>query len=104
MRILRGAAGKTSPQPGGLPENGSVSARRGREILSFRISKKELASYDDSGVTGHKSCYVLEEGSYGFYVGTDVRSTSFAGAFVRITLTVTERLEEALAPVTPFPG
>ena len=74
----------------------------GEEILSFRISKKELASYDDSGVTGHKSCYVLEEGSYGFYVGTDVRSASFAGAFVQETLTVTERLEEALAPVTPF--
>ena len=74
----------------------------GEEILSFRISKKELASYDDSGVTGHKSCYVLEEGCYGFYVGTDVRSASFAGAFVQETLTVTERLEGALAPVTPF--
>lgn len=23
-----------------------------------------MASYDDSGVTGHKSCYVLEEGCY----------------------------------------
>lgn len=28
--------------------------------------EKELASYDDSGVTGHKSCYVLEEGAYRF--------------------------------------
>lgn len=74
----------------------------GEEVLSFRISKKELASYDDSGVTGYKSCYVLEEGTYGFYVGTDVRNAFFAGAFVQEELIVTERLEEALAPVTPF--
>ena len=26
------------------------------------IPKYDMASYDDSGVTGHKSCYVLEEG------------------------------------------
>ena len=28
-----------------------------------------MASYDDSGVTGHKSCYVLEEGGYEVFVG-----------------------------------
>ena len=33
-----------------------------------------LASYDDAGVTGHKSAYVLEAGTYDFYVGSDVRS------------------------------
>lgn len=72
------------------------------ESFSLRIPKKELASYDDSGAAGHKSCYVLEEGSYCFYVGADVRSATFAGAFEQKETVVTQQLEEALAPVTAF--
>ena len=44
------------------------------EELLLKTELTEYASYDDSGVTGHKSCYVLEEGDYIFYAGTDVRS------------------------------
>ena len=33
-----------------------------KEELVIIIPKYDMASYDDSGVTGHKSCYVLEEG------------------------------------------
>lgn len=72
------------------------------ESFSFRIPKKELSSYDDSGAAGHKSCYVLEEGSYCFYVGADVRNATFAGAFEQKETVVTQQLEEALAPVTAF--
>ena len=35
-----------------------------KEELVIIIPKYDMASYDDSGVTGHKSCYVLEEGTY----------------------------------------
>ena len=45
---------------------------------------------------------MLEKGSYAFYVGSDVRSARYAGAFVLEEDEVTDRLEEALAPVTPF--
>ena len=37
-----------------------------KEELVIIIPKYDMASYDDSGVTGHKSCYVLEEGTYEF--------------------------------------
>ena len=70
--------------------------------LRLIVTKENMASYDDSGVTGHKSCYVMEAGNYEFYVGTDVRSASMAGV---IELTETKALEqctEALAPVQPF--
>ncbi|MDE7230933.1 MAG: glycoside hydrolase family 3 C-terminal domain-containing protein [Oscillospiraceae bacterium] len=71
------------------------------ECLRFEIPFDELASYDDGGVTGHKSCYVLEGGEYRFYVGTDVR-----GAAEALSVTLGERvvkqLSEALAPVLPF--
>ncbi len=71
------------------------------ERLSIEIPFDELASYDDSGVTGHKSCYVLEGGEYKFYVGTDVRNTAEA---LSVTLgeRVVKQLTEVLAPVLPF--
>jgi beta-glucosidase len=71
------------------------------EILCITVNKDDLTSYDDSGVTGHKSCYVLEEGAYEFYVGTDVRSAVFVGVFEQ-KLKVVKQLESALAPVEPF--
>ena len=36
-----------------------------------------LSSYDDSGAAGHKSCYVMEAGTYEFYIGTDVRNAEY---------------------------
>ena len=61
----------------------------------------DLASYDDSGVTGHKSAYVLEAGAYRLYVGTDVRSAEAVGALELAQLEVLEQLTEALAPRRP---
>ena len=71
------------------------------ETLSFTVPFAQLASYDDSGVTGHKSAWVLEGGEYTFYIGTDVRSAKKVGS-VTLEETVVEQLEEACAPVTPF--
>lgn len=70
-------------------------------------SGKNLASYDDSGVTGHKSCYVSEAGAYVFHVGNSVRNTKIAdvdgkGAYIVKELCVTEALQEALAPTEAF--
>ncbi|WP_455619432.1 glycoside hydrolase family 3 C-terminal domain-containing protein [Eisenbergiella sp.] len=73
-----------------------------KEELCLSIWKKDLASYDDGGATGHKSCYVLEEGVYRFFAGEDVRSAALCGSFIQKELRVTQQLEEALAPVTPF--
>lgn len=72
------------------------------EKLKFAIPLERLASYDDSGVTGHKSCWVLEEGSYAFFVGTDVRSAAEAGKIQLPELLVLKELEEAMAPVRSF--
>ena len=58
--------------------------------LEFKIS--DMASYDDSGVTGHKSCYVLEAGEYNIYVGNSVNT------YNEEELVVVEELQEAMAP------
>ncbi len=46
--------------------------------MTLHIPVKNLASYDDSGVAGHKSCYVSEAGAYVFHVGNSVRNTKIA--------------------------
>ncbi|MBQ8822079.1 MAG: glycoside hydrolase family 3 protein [Lachnospiraceae bacterium] len=69
-------------------------------ILCFAMER--LASYDDSGITGYKSAYVLEQGDYDIYVGNDVRRSAYVGSIEVEELKVTQQLEEALAPVLSF--
>lgn len=72
------------------------------QAVEIAVDIAKLASYDDSGVTGNKSCYVLEAGEYKFYVGSDVRSAEYACSFEQGEDLVTERLTQALAPVESF--
>ena len=72
------------------------------EILAITLNIAELASYDDEGKTGNKSCYVLEKGDYRIYAGTDVRNAENSGTICIKETTVVEKLSEALAPVTAF--
>lgn len=90
LRALAAFAKTRSLKPGEVQE------------LYLEVKKEALASYDDSGVTGHKSCYVLEEGSYRFYVGTDVRNAESVGTIEVMATEVTQVCGEALAPVEEF--
>ena len=78
-----------------------VIAPNAQETVTIEIPKSVYASYDDSGVTGHKNCFLLEEGDYGIYVGADVRSAALAGTYSQ-TLQVIEQLEEVCAPAEVF--
>ena len=71
------------------------------ETLTIEIPVESLASYDDSGVTGHRYCWLLEGGTYRFYVGSDVRSAGECFS-LKIPETVVEQCRSALGPVTPF--
>ena len=72
------------------------------KTLHFAIDPTEFASYDDSGVTGHPYCYVLEEGTYELYAGTDVRSAALVGKWDATEVTVTKQLTSQAAAVTDF--
>lgn len=70
-------------------------------IMSFPIS--DMASYDDTGVTGHKSAYVLEKGDYNVYVGNSVKNAGESGIKYTHTegeLRVTEQLTQQSAPTS----
>lgn len=71
------------------------------QTLSFEIPLESVASYDDSGVTGHKSAWILEQGDYVLYVGADVRS-AFEAYSLTLPETVVRQCKSALGPLTAF--
>ena len=73
-----------------------------KQTLTVTIPMNYLVSYDDSGITGHKSCNVLEAGEYVFYVGENVRDAKEIGSLILDETAVIEKLEEAMAPVRAF--
>lgn len=68
------------------------------QTLKIAFDINGIASYDDSGVTGNKSCYVLEAGDYNFYVGNSVKNNKLAYTYKIEELKVTEQLSEAACP------
>ncbi len=72
------------------------------ETLTLTFPIANLASYDDSGVTGHRFCYVLESGAYNVYTGGCVRCAKLSGSFEVKEDTVTRTCVQACAPVTKF--
>ncbi len=70
--------------------------------LKIKIDIRDFASYDDSGVTGHRFCRILESGKYNFYVGSDVRSAEYVWSKEIEEDIVVEQLKQALAPVREF--
>ena len=73
------------------------------QTLTLSVEEYRLASYDDSGLTGHKSCYVLQEGEYRFYVGGSVRDAEEIGTYHAEEMKVLRNLSEAAAPAKAFP-
>ena len=73
------------------------------QTLTLSVSREQLASFDDSGLTGHKNAYVLQPGSYRFFLGGDVRSAEAVGVYVVEKQDVIAQLTEAAAPAQPFP-
>lgn len=72
-----------------------------KEILHLTAPFSTFASYDDSGVTGHAHCFVLEEGTYRFYLGENVRDVQLVSE-EKLSDCVLEELSWTLAPEQPF--
>lgn len=97
----QGKLGKAARSLCGFAKTRLLKPGESQEIV-IDVPAYTMASYDDSGVTGHKSAYVLEAGIYDFYVGSDVRSAKKAGSAQLKRLTVIEQLTEAMAPIEEF--
>ncbi len=72
------------------------------QTLTLAATRYQLSSYDSSGASGAKSCYVLLGGVYRFHCGPDVRHAQAAGSFLVPQTTVFKHCQEAAAPVDTF--
>ncbi len=97
----QGKLGKAARSLVAFAKTGVIAPGAAEEV-KITFPRSELASYDDGGITGHKSCFVLEDGEYRFFAGSDVRQAAFAGNFLLAETVVVRQLEEAAAPVKAF--
>ncbi|HIZ83676.1 MAG TPA: glycoside hydrolase family 3 C-terminal domain-containing protein [Firmicutes bacterium] len=71
------------------------------ETVTMTYAIDDMASYDDTGKTGHKSAYILEAGDYNVYVGNSIKDAGekgIRGAYTVEMDTVTEQLTARLTP------
>lgn len=71
-------------------------------VCVLAIEPYALTSYDDSGVTGYSHTYVLEAGTYTFYVGTSVRDAKESASLEVSCTQVYEAHTQAMAPMQTF--
>jgi len=72
------------------------------ETLVLEIKIDDMRAYDDSGITGNKSCYVLEAGQYIIYLGTSVSDATAVYVHMENETRVVEKCTEALSPRVEF--
>ncbi len=63
---------------------------------SFPI--EDMSSYDDTGVTGRQSSWVMEAGDYKIYAGNSVKNVKQVGTYNQASLRVVERLSAQMSP------
>lgn len=68
------------------------------QSIEFALSKKDFASYDDSGVAGYQNAFVMEKGEYKILLGEDSHKTETAFTF---EIAETEVVEQCVAICVP---
>ena len=101
VRQPQGLLGKPKKVLVGFAKTGVLKPGEA-EVLSISFEPYDFASYDETGVTGYPSSYVLEEGRYIIELATDVQ-TVFADVLYEVKESkLIETCEEALRPVKSF--
>ena len=96
-----GALGKPARVLAGFIKTGEIAPGES-EIVVMTIERRDLASYDDSGVSGHENCFVMEAGEYVIFLGENVRDAAEAFRFTLAEDEVVEECESAMKPVVAF--
>ena len=92
----QGVLGKPAIELGAFEKTGLLEPGETLALEAF-IHKSQMASYDDAGITGHKSAYVLEVGDYEILVGDSVRNVEKIGSITISKLQIVEQLTEVCA-------
>ncbi len=97
----QGKLGKASRILCGYEKTDRLAPGESQKLTVF-VKLSDIASYDDSGVTGHRFAWIVEQGEYSFYAGTDVRSAEKVLTWTSEEDIIVEQLCQALAPVMSF--
>lgn len=85
-------------QPGALAADAVTRLPGESQLLMLSFAKTSLASYDDLGKVA-KAAYVLEKGTYEFYLGNDLRNTvKLDYTLTVVENTITEQLQTHMQP------
>ena len=72
------------------------------QILNIIFSLNDLASYDETGISGHRASYILEKGKYEIYIGGSVADTrnpnNLIYTYNHEKLTILEQIKNRLVP------
>jgi len=72
------------------------------ETVEIDIPVKYIASFDDDGRAGLGTGWVIEKGSYEFFVGGDVNSAESIGCIEKSESYLLETVDPVLAPIEEF--
>ena len=73
------------------------------QTLSFTLPDRDFASFDDSGVTGHKDAFVLEAGTYGIEIGENSHDVISVGSFSLNEVKLVEQCKDICVPDQLYP-
>ena len=91
-----GALGNPKRVLAGFKKTGLLQPGQ-RQVVDVSFDLASLASFDDTGCTGHKDAFVLEAGSYCIQAGTSIRDVKAVVCIVKQGLEVVRQLHECNA-------
>ena len=80
----------------------SVIKPGGEETVDFEIPFNRMASFDDKGETGYKYAFVMEDGIYKIFAGSDSLNVTQYYEFSLDKCMLIKQLSDALGPVREF--
>lgn len=101
VRQPQGQLGKPLMSLAGFAKTRTLQPGESQKLI-IDIPFYQLASYDEKGVSGYQSSYVMEQGEYTFFAGNSVRETKKAGSFIQKETSCLKKLSKLLAPKQKF--
>lgn len=101
FKAPKGKLGKADRELIRFAKTGVIAPGK-EETVSVSFCIDEMCAFDDDGVSGSFSSFILEAGDYEIYEGKNVREAVLIGKTNVPSLKIVETVSDALAPKTPF--
>ena len=101
LRAPKGRLGKAERSLVAFAKTASIAPGE-MVTVTLKCTDTDMASYDDTGATGHERAFVMESGGYEIYIGADVRSARKCGVFELEETKVVKRTASACGVKVPF--